>query len=75
MGRAPPKRGRQWSMAGGSQMGTHLALKGWAPWAAGLGLPSASPYGVGVGESSPVDGTRSPKFWCRKEDGAEYCGA
>ena len=24
-------------------MRTHLALKGWAPWAAGLGLPSASP--------------------------------
>ena len=56
-------------------MRTHLALKGWARPAAGSGLPSASPYGVGVGESSPVDGTRSPKFWCRKEDGAEYCGA
>ena len=56
-------------------MRTHLALKGWAPWAAGLGLPSASPYGVGVGESSPVVWTRSPKGQCRKEDGAGYCGA
>ena len=56
-------------------MRTHLALKGWAPWAAGSGLPSASPYGVGVGESSPVDGTRSPMGWFRKEDGAGYCGA
>ena len=56
-------------------MRPHLALKGWARPAAGLGLPSASPYGVGVGESSPVNGTRSPTGWFRKEDGAEYCGA
>ena len=92
------------SMAGGGQMRTHLALKGWArpaagtglpsasplrrwgrgipfsrwdtaPWAAGLGLPLASPYGVGVGESSPVVGTSSPKGRCEKDDGAGYCGA
>ena len=56
-------------------MRTHLALKGWARPAAGSGLPSASPYAVGVGESSPVDRTRSPKGRCEKDDGAGYCGA
>ena len=63
MGRASPGRGRQcgqWSMAGGSQMRTHLALKEWARPAAGTGLPSASPYGVGVGESRSADGTQPP---------------
>jgi len=40
--------------------GVPFSRRDTVPWAAGLGLPSASPYGVEVGESRSADRTQPP---------------